>query len=58
MQLDIKITGVGTRNEIAAALTEIAHNIANGDYLVELETKGECEWEDSSLFVHLTESTL
>lgn len=52
--MEIKITGSGTRNELAEALANIAHAICNGDYLVELDTKGECEMEDSTLYTVIT----
>lgn len=54
MNLEIKITGSGTRDEIAEAIANIAHAICNGDYLVELDTKGECEMEDSTLYTVIT----
>lgn len=58
MQLNIKISGGGTAAEIAGALRSIAETIEAGDHITPIETKGECEWEDSSLFTTITEATL
>ena len=58
MQLDIQIKGGGTASEIAAALRSIADDVESGTHLQSLTTKGECEWEDSSLFTTITEAIL
>lgn len=56
MQLEIKITGEGTANEIAAALKGIAFELESGDHINGINEKGECEWEGPILMTTITEA--
>jgi hypothetical protein len=55
MQLEIKITGGGTAEEIAAALEVIAKELRNGDHLERVNKRGSVEWEDNTLMTVISE---
>lgn len=55
MNIDIKITGGGNPQEVAAALRQVADDIAQGNHINSINEKGECEWEDPCLMTVITE---
>ena len=55
MQLDIKITGQGTAEEIANSLETIAKELRNGDHLERVNKRGSVEWEDNTLMTVISE---
>lgn len=55
MQLEIKITGYGTAEQIADALKSLFSNLAYGDHISGIEDWGKVEWEDPTLFTTIVE---
>lgn len=55
MQLEIKITGQGTAEEIAAALEVIAKELRNGDHIETINKGRDVEWEDEILMTEISE---
>jgi hypothetical protein len=55
MQLEIKITGGGTAEEIANSLETIAKELRNGDHLETINKGRDVEWEDKNLMTEISE---
>lgn len=55
MQLDIKITGAGTAEQIAKSLEAIAKELRNGDHLETINKGRDVEWEDETLMTEISE---
>jgi hypothetical protein len=58
MELNIRITGSGTANEIAGALRQIAQDLEEGGHINAINERGETSWEDSALMTTITEAVL
>lgn len=53
--IDIKITGGGNPQEVAAALRQIAEEVDNGTYIQNVGAYGKWECEDPCLFTEISE---
>lgn len=55
MSIEIKISGSGNPQEVAAALRQVADDIIQGGYIDSINKKGSCIWEDPYLLTEILE---
>lgn len=55
MNYEIRISGSGTNENLAASLRQIADDVAQGNHINSIESYGKCHWEDPELYTEIEE---
>ena len=55
MEIEVKISGSGSQQQVINALRQLASEIENGDHLLGLKRSGKCTWEDEVLLTEISE---